>query len=353
MKKAIRIGVDLAKSVFQLHGVGEGGEVVLRKKLSRKQFTLFMANYPPCVVAMESCGGAHYWARTLSAYGHQVLLIPPQYVRPYVKRQKTDANDAEAICEAAGRPNMRFVRVKRAEEQAALALHRVRDGLVKQRTALINQIRGLLAEFGIVLGQGRNRIEAALPGILEDADNGLPGLMRGLVARLRAQLQAVHIEIEAITAQIGAGLRQNEAAQRLMRIPGVGLLSATAAQASVGDAREFASGRSFSAFVGLTPRQHSSAGKVLLLGISKRGDGYLRRMLVHGARAVVRHVQAKIKAGQESQVADAWLVGLVKRRPVNVAVVALAAKNARRIWALLRYPQRQFHPDYSGAQAAS
>jgi transposase len=338
--KVTTVGIDLAKSLFQLHGVDERGKAVLRKPLKRADVLKFFANLPPCLIGMEACGSAHHWARKLAEFGHTVKLMAPQFVKPYVKTNKNDAADAEAICEAVGRPNMRFVAVKSAQSQAVLAIHRARAGLVKARTAQANQIRGLLAEFGIVMPQGIAHIAKRVPEILEDGENGLPGLMRGLIARLTEQLKLLDTQVEELEAQIRGWHRENEASRNLAEIPGIGPLTASAIVASVGDAKSFASGRQFAAWLGLVPRQHSSGGKARLLGISKRGDVYLRTLLIHGARTVVRH--AEHKADQ----ADGWLRRLMARRHKNVATVALASKNARMIWALLAHG-RKFQADYT------
>jgi transposase len=280
---------------------------------------------------MEACGSAHYWARQLAGFGHTVKLIAPQFVKPYVKTNKNDAADAEAICEAVARPNMRFVPVKSGEQQGVLALHRARQGFVKARTAQANQIRGLLAEYGIVIPQGISHITRRLPEILEDAENGLPGLFRELLARLGEHLQCLGRQVEELEAQIQRGHRDNATSRRLAQIPGIGPITASALAASIGDAKQFNSGRQLAAWLGLVPKQHSSGGKPLLLRISKRGDTYLRTLLIHGARAVIR--VAKQKAGY----ADSWLARLIDRRHTNVAAVALANKNARIVWALLAH----------------
>lgn len=335
------IGLDLAKNVFQVHGVDERGRVVLRKQLRRDQVAVFFANLPACLIGIEACSGAHHWARKLQALGHTVRLMAPQFVKPYVKGNKNDAADAEAICEAVTRPSMRFVPIKNVEQQSVLALHRVRQGAVKARTAQANQIRGLLAEFGLVVPQGIAHIAQRVPSIVEDALIELPGSFRLLIARLLEHLQLLHRQVDEIEAQIKAWHRASEASQRLEKVPGIGPLTATALVASVGDAKNFDSGRQFAAWLGVVPRQHSSGGKPMLLGMSKRGDAYLRTMLIHGARAVI------YRATQRAD-AESWLVKLATRRNKNVAAVALANKIARTVWALLAH-ERQYKTDWAAA----
>jgi transposase len=328
------IGLDLAKNVFQVHGVDVHGKVVLRKQVARASLAAFFANLPPCLVGMEACGSAHFWARKLTAQGHVVKLMAPQFVKPYVKGSKTDAADAEAICEAVSRPNMRFVPVKLPEQQALLAVHRARAGFVKARTAQANQLRGLLAEFGITIPVGLASLRLRLPLILEDVESGLPGMMRELVARLTEHLQALDQQVAALEKQIQLWHRQSEPSQRLAAIPGIGPITATALVASIGDARAFSNGRQLAAWLGLVPRQHSSGGKPVLLGISKRGDVYLRTLLIHGARAVISHIERRCDQ------AESWLQRLLSRRHRNISAVALANKNARVVWALLAHDRQ-------------
>lgn len=330
MKQIRRIGVDLAKNVFQVHGVDSHERVVVRRALSRAKLREFFAELPPCLIGMEACGSAHYWARELGRLGHEVRLMAPQFVSPYRKNDKNDGNDAEAICEALGRPNMRFVPVKDAEQQAVLCVHRARALLVAERTGLINQVRGLLSEYGIVVGQGASRLRRALPELLEDADNALPALAREVFAERYHHLQALDARIEAYDRRLGALAEQMSAPRRLMQVPGVGPLTATAVVATVGDARMFRNGRQFAAWLGLVPRQHSSGGKVRLGRITKRGDAYLRTLLVHGARSVL------CRPGEDPR--RRWAQALVQRRGFNKAAVALAAKQARLLWALLAHP---------------
>ncbi len=348
--KITTIGLDLAKNVLQVHGVDERGKVALKKQLKRAQVLPFFANLPACLVGMEACAGAHYWARKLQALGHTVKLLPPQYVKPYVKSNKHDAADAEAICEAVGRPNMRFVAIKNVAQQAILAVHRARQAMVKARTAQANQIRGLLGEFGIVIPQGMAAIGKRLPEILEDGDNQLPGSLRELLARLRDHLAHLQRQVDALEGEIKRWHRDSEASQRLAQIPGIGVLGASALVASVGDARCFARGRQLSAWLGMVPKQASSGGKTTLLGMSKRGDTYVRTLLIHGARSVVA------QAVRQPARADPWLRALLARRPKNVVVVALANKNARTAWALLRYArdyQRAHSPGEHPAPASA
>ena len=338
--KITTIGIDLAKNVFQVHGADGRGKSVLKKALKRAQMLPFFANLTPCLIGMEACGSAHYWARKLEALGHTVKLMAPQFVKPYVKTNKNDAADAEAICEAVTRPTMRFVPIKNGEQQAVLALHRARQGFVKARTAQANQIRGLLAEYGIVIPQGISHIARQLPEILEDGENGLPGAFRQLIDRLGEHLKALDRQVDELEAQIQVWHRANPASLKLAKIPGVGPLTASAMVATVGDATNFSNGRQLTAWIGMVPRQHSSGGKQTLLGISKRGDSYLRTLLIHGARAVIR--LAKNKPGY----GGSWLAGILQRRHKNVAAVALASKNARIAWALLA-KDREYATDYA------
>ena len=338
--KITTVGIDLAKNVFQVHGVDERGKVLLRKQIKRAEMANFFANFPPCLIGMEACASAHYWARKLIAFGHTVKLMAPQFVKPYVKTNKNDARDAEAICEAVSRPTMRFVPIKNMEQQAILSLHRVRQGFVQARTAQANQLRGLLAEFGIVLPQGIQNIATKIPFILSDAENGLPESIRPLFARLLEHFNVLDRQIDEFEKQIKQWHRNHQASRRLEAIPGIGPLTASALVASIGDAKSFSSGRQLAAWLGLVPRQHSSGGKESLLGISKRGDTYLRTLLIHGARSVLRHLQ------QHVEQANGWLARLVARRNINVAAVALANKNARIVWALLAH-ERNYDTGYS------
>ena len=323
------LGVDLAKHVFQLHGVDRHGQVVVKKRLRRRQMLSWFADQAPCRVGLEACGGAHYWARELGKLGHEVRLISPQFVKPYVKRGKNDANDAEAICEALSRPSMRFVAVKSTAQQALQAEHRIRARRVRARTALANEVRGLLGEFGIVVPTSLGALRRALPEILEDAENGLPADFRILLAELAEELRNLDERIKAQDARMQARAQCDERIQRLLAVEGIGPMVASALVAAVGDARQFGSGRDLAAWVGLTPREHSSGGKQRLGGITKQGDTYLRTLLIHGARSALRAATNKTDARSR------WVSALAMRRNRNIAAVALANKNARIAWAIL------------------
>jgi transposase len=325
------VGFDIAKNVFQLHGADAVGKRVCRKKLKRDQVLAYFATLPPCLVGMEACSGAHYWARKLEALGHTVKLIAPQFVKPYVKTNKNDALDAEAIWEAVTRPNMRFVPIKSLEQQAVLSLHRARSGLMKARTAQANQIRGLLAEFGVVIPQGIRNVFSEVPSLVEDAELDLPTTLRVLIDRLMDQLRHLERQAKELEAQIEQWHRAHAASKKLEKVPGIGPLTASALVATAGDASNFHDGRQMASWLGLVPRQHSSGGKQKLMGISKRGDVYLRTLLVHGARAVVKSVRRQADPRGRAL----WLAEVIKRRGPNVAAVALANKNARIAWALL------------------
>lgn len=302
---------------------------MLRKQLKRSQVLAFFANLLACRIGLEACAGAHYWARELIKFGHDARLISPQFVKPYVKGNKNDANDAEAICEAVGRPNMRFVPVKSVEQQDIQMLHRVRSGLVKERTALANRIRGLLGEYGIIIAVGLVKLRQQLPEILENAENGLTMAARQIFADLQEQLIELDKQVSAYGEKIQVLYRASEVSQRLGEAPGIGPITATALLASLGDGKAFESARQVAAWLGLVPRQDSSGGKPKLLGISKRGDVYLRTLLIHGARAVVK------AAAKKDDVLSRWINDLVKRRNANIAAVAVANKNARIVWVLL------------------
>jgi len=327
-----QIGLDIAKDVFQIHGIDKDGKVRLQKQISRNKMLDFFANLPSCLIGMEACSGAHYWARELTKFGHEVRLMAPQFVSPYRKRGpsgKNDRNDAEAICEAVGRPNMRFVPVKSVEQQGVLMAHRARELMVANRTALVSQIRGLLGEFGIVVPSGIAQIRRALPHILGDAENGLVALVRETFSKMQKQLSDLDAEIHAYDERLDALSKSMEAPKRLMKCPGIGAITATAVVATAGDAKTFKNGRQFSAWLGLVPRQNSSGGKNRLGRISKRGDPYLRRLLIHGACAVLR-----VTNGRQDK-KSRWAERVKARRGYNVAAVALAAKHARMIWAML------------------
>jgi transposase len=323
------IGIDLAKNVFQVHGVDEKGHQILKKRLSRKQFLPFFANLPHCTIGIEACGSSNYWARQLQRLDHDVYQMSPQYVKPYVKSNKNDYNDAEAICEAVTRPNMRFVSIKTIEQQDIQAIHRIRERLVRERTALINQTRGLLREYGVFLPLGRYAFRARITDVLEDAENELSALARELIADQVAQLYELEQRISQYDMRVNQAFQGSPLCQRLAEVDGVGPMVATAMVAAVGDAQSFRNGRQLAAWLGLVPRQHSTGGKTRLLGISKRGNKYLRTLLIHGARAVLRYSQSKTDPRSR------WLQKLSERRGFNRACVALANKNARILWALM------------------
>ncbi len=323
------IGLDLAKRVFQVHGVGAAGQIVIRRKLQRSEMAAFFAELPPCLVGVEACATAHHWARLIAAAGHQVRLIPPSYVKPYVRRSKTDAADAEAICEAVSRPNMRFVPVKSTAQQAALLHHRTRDLLVRQRTMLINALRGHLAEFGIVAPVGRHRVGDLLGLLLEATDAEVPALAREALRSIMAELETLEKRIQAAEAVIVREHKANEISRRLATIPGIGPITASAIAATIADPAAFRSGRELAAWIGLVPRQHSSGGKQKLGRVSKQGDKYLRRLLTIGATSVMRRLAGKTDGHSE------WVRALLERRPFRLASLALANKMARIAWAVM------------------
>jgi len=330
-KPAIEVlGIDLAKRSFQLHGVDGDGHKMVGKKLSRPKLKEYLVTLRPCVVAMEACGSAHHWARLFESYGHEVRLIAPQFVKPYVKSNKNDAADAEGICEAAQRPSMRFVAVKEVGQQDIQAIHRMRSLAVDRRTAQSNQIRGLLLEYGIEIPVGRVNLLKRLPGVLEDAENGLTDLFRGELFGLVEELRHLDERIAHYDEKIEQIAQADERMQRLQTIPGIGPKIATALVAAIGDIHTFKNGRELAAWVGLVPRQHSTGGKSTLLGISKRGDVYLRQLLIHGARSILRGVDRKPDRTSR------WATALKQRRHQNVAVVAMANKMVRIAFALLK-----------------
>lgn len=339
MSNITLLGIDLAKNVFQLHGTDERGRKLLSKKIKRVKLLEFIANLPICRIVMEACGGANHWARHFQALGHQVQLISPQFVKPFVKTNKNDQNDAEAITEAASRPSMRFVMPKSVEQQDIQNIHRIRSRLIKQRTALGNQIRGLLAEYGIIITKTVSVLKRQLPLILEDAENELTSLTREVLQELSEELSVLEQRIKKQDQRITQTFKSDERCQQIATVGGVGEITATALIAAIGNAKQFSSGRQLSAWLGLVPRQHSSGGKERLLGISKRGDSYLRQLLIHGARAVLVHVDKKTDAKSQRLAAKKKALG------ANKAAIALANKNARVIWALLtrgeKYDERR------------
>ncbi len=338
MQMITTVGLDIAKSVFQVHGIDAEDRVVIRRQLKRRYVQAFFQKLPPCLVGIEACASSHHWSRELKALGHTVRLMPPAYVKPYVKRQKNDAADAEAICEAVSRANMRFVATKTPEQQSCLMLHRTRHLFIRQQTAVINVIRAHLAEFGIVAPVGRKGVEALLDVVANPTDTRVPAIARACLAALGAQLRRLKEQIVEFDRMIMAWHRSNEASKRLDAIPGVGPILATALVASVADPKVFRSGRNFSAWIGLVPKQHSSGGKDRLGHISKQGDRYLRSLFMAGALAVIRY--AKIHGTKHRP----WLTALLVRRPIKIAAIALANKMARMVWAMMARGERYKEP---------
>ncbi|GAA6173362.1 IS110 family transposase [Colwellia sp. KU-HH00111] len=333
------VGIDLAKLVFSIHGVDTNDKCKLRKTVKRNNLLPEIAKLPPCIIGMEACSGAHYWAREFTKLGHEVRIMASKFVIPYRQNEKNDANDAEAICEAATRPKTRFVSIKSEEQQAVLCLHRIRQGAIKDRTARINRLRGLLAEFGIIMPVSRYPAQKAIGGILEDAENGLPCLARELINDLWHSIKNLNEEILKYDRKLYALANKMKDAKRLMSIPGIGEITATAVVATVNDAKHFETSRSFAAWIGLVPRQYSTGGKVHLGRISKRGEKHIRTSLIHGARAVIANCKNKTDR------TSLWVKDLVERRGFKRATVALAAKNARLIWALL-HSDKEYQVDY-------
>ena len=325
------IGIDLGKTSCSLVGVDTAGKVLVRRRMRRDTIVAFCSKYPGSIVAMEACCGAHHIGRALAAKGHEIRLMSPEYVRPYVKAQKNDDRDAEAIAEAASRPTMRFVTLKSEEQLDMQTLHRVRDRLVGDRTSLMNQIRSLLLERGHIVAQGRARLAVALAELLDGKERVLAARVHELIVDMRRQWAALDERIKAFDAEFAAAAKAQDGAKRLLSIPGIGALNATALVAAIGDAGTFARGRDLAAWLGLVPRQVTTGGRPKLLGITKRGSKYLRKMLIQGARSAL----PTLKAGDTP--VGAWLRGLLARAHLNAAVVALAAKMARTVWALLRH----------------
>jgi transposase len=338
MQAITTIGLDIAKAVFQIHGVDAEGKVVVRRQVKRRYVLGFFQNLPPCLIGIEACASSHHWSRELQALGHTVRLMPPAYVKPYVKRQKNDAADAEAICEAVRRPTLRFVETKTPEQQSCLMLHRTRHLLIRQQTAVINAIRAHLAEFGIVAPVGRNGVEELLKVVADPSDKRVPEIARACLAALGAQLRMLKAQILEFDRMIRAWHRSSEMSRRLDDCPGVGPALATALVATVADPKAFRSGRNFSAWIGLVPKQNSSGGKDRLGSISKQGDRYLRSLFVAGALAVIRY--AKIHGTKHRP----WLTALLARRPTKVAAIALANKIARMVWAMMAKGERYKEP---------
>jgi transposase len=324
------LGIDIAKNTFQLHGADNTGKAILKKRLPRQKLAAYAATLPACTIVMESCGGANYWARIFQRSGHTVRLISPQFVKPFVKTNKNDANDAHAIVEAASRPSMNFVPIKQVEQQDIQSIHRIRTRIVKSRTALINEIRGLCMEYGVILTAGAAKVKPSLCAAIASCDNELTASSRESMQDLYDELVEVECRLKKLNTKVRQLCRQDERCTRILKVPGIGELTATAMVAAVPDPKEFQNGRHMSAWIGLVPRQSSSGDKQLLLGISKRGDRYLRTLLIHGARAVLSH-----RKDLDSDY-DRWVARKKATLNHNKAAVALANKNARIIWSMLK-----------------
>lgn len=330
MKEIKVIGIDLAKKIFQIHAVDGRGKKVFSRSVNRKNLVDFIANLPPCLIGMEACGGSNHWGRVFSTFGHDVKLIPPQYVKPYVKTNKNDAADAEAICEAVQRPNMRFVPIKAVWQQDIQTIHRVRSQLVQTKVSLENALHGLCSEYGIVLSKTESQFFSLLSELLSPEDSRLNDSVKSALAHLNQSLREIIARIQELTKQLKKIAEEREDCKRLQGVPGVGPLTSTAMVAAVGNGSQFKSGRQMSAWTGLVPRQFSSGGKTVLLGISKRGDSYLRSLLIHGARSALRYADDE----NPSRV-NQWVLEKKRNRGVNRAAVALANKNVRAMWVLL------------------
>ena len=352
--KITTLGIDLAKTVFHLVGLDEKGHEVMKKKVSRKDLAATVQNIPPCRIAMEAFGSASFWGRKFEAMGHTVILLPPQYVKPFVRTNKNDWHDAHAIAEASLRPSIPTVPIKTEEAQDLQSLHRARQLVIEFRTATINHIRGILAEYGIVLKVSAVKVEEELNRLVNDPDDvRISPFLKETLRAMANELSGLCEKLKAFDRQIADFAKKNPVCQRLMSVPGVGILTATILLALVGDPFRFKNGRHFSAYIGLVPRQHSSGGKNVLLGISKRGDTYLRTLLIHGGRAVVRSVQNLASSGQELRGRNAWIADVVLRRGYNRAAVAVANKNARVIWVLLTKNDAVYDPTGRNAQKAA
>lgn len=323
------IGIDLAKNIFQLHGVDKHGKAALRRRLNREELLPYLANLPPCLIGIEASGGAHYWGREIRKLGHNVKMMPPQYVKPYVKSNKNDYNDAEGICEAVSRPNMRFVPIKTEMQQEIMMMHRMRSQVIQMRTAHVNQLRGFLLEFGVAIPRGIERFRAKLPEALIGLQSRLSSELLSMFEEMQKELTRLDEQVRACDKKVAQTGRAHPICKKLMDVEGVGPLTSSALVGSVADPASFRNGRQFAAWLGLVPRQHSSGGRTVLQGISKRGDVYLRTLLIHGARAVVAAV------GKKTDVRSRWIQRVKERRGFNVSAVALANKNARILWALM------------------